>query len=99
MDLLSKDLNTYAEQLHLYLEFHLFNIVYNALKEKKFSEEFYNLLINEKNTQYNKDVLEIYQGTALLIKKYTRNPLSSDEKEKADHFAKTVIGRKIVDNL
>lgn len=95
-------INEHATQLDKYLEFHLFNAIYSSLtKTSDYGVTFYNNLLTYEvsNSKYDNKSIEIYQSTALAMKRYIDQRLTTEEINRLDNFSKTLLGRIIINNL
>ena len=102
MFFLYTQLNEHAAKLDKYLEFHLFHAIYASLTvgdTKRLSLCQSLLKEANKNINYDKNILAIYQNSALLIKKYLNQPLSEKELYSLQQFTKTHLGSMIASDL
>lgn len=102
IDYLWKHVNKYCNYLEENVEFCLFKAIYSSVTDKDDKgKAFYNEILMNGDVNDNNDnkTMEIYQNTALLMKKYLCIELSNEEKNKVNEFSKTLLGKIVSSNL
>lgn len=101
VEILYQKINIHADFLNKYIEYDLIKAVYNSLTQKEDKGiNFYNSLIeNDKKSNYEKEIAQIYKDTAITMKKYLGYYLSQNETEEYNKFKKSLIGSTIIKNI